>query len=100
MNLFENLNVPQIGENFETLYKKDGVLIERIVSSDKLEQKEYNQPYDEWLILLEGEARMQIKDKTVVLKKGDTQLIQKDTPHQVLATKKGTVWLCIHLKNR
>ena len=100
MNLFENITIPSSGEVFEVLYEKDGVSIERIVSSDTLEPKEYNQPYDEWLTLLEGEAKIQIRDKTVLLKKGDTQLIEKDTPHQVLATKKGTIWLCIHLKKR
>ena len=98
MNMFENIDIPEVGENFEALYKKDGVLIERIVSSDKPEIKEYNQPYDEWLVLLEGEATIEVKKKKILLKRGDTKLIGKDTIHRVLATKKGTIWLCIHLQ--
>lgn len=98
MNLFEDLNIPNSGESFVSLYEKDGILIERIVSSDKLEAKQYNQPYDEWIVLLEGEARLEVNNKEIFLHKGDTSLLEKNVPHKVLSTKKGTIWLCIHLK--
>lgn len=98
INIFENLNIPEHGESFIYLYEKDGVLIERIVSSDILEVKEYNQPYDEWIVLLEGEARLEVNNKEIFLHKGDTSLLEKNIPHKVLSTKKGTIWLCIHLK--
>lgn len=100
MNIFENLDIPNVGENFETLYEKDGVMIERIVSSDKPEVKEYNQPYDEWIVLLDGEASIEVDGDIYLLKKGDTKLIERNIIHKVLATKRGTIWLCIHLKNR
>ncbi|WP_024954232.1 cupin domain-containing protein [Sulfurospirillum arcachonense] len=100
MNIFENLNIPKVGENFEALYEKDGILIERIISSDTPDIKEYSQPYDEWLVLLKGEATLEINHEMILLEVGDTKLIKKDTPHKVISTKKGTIWLCIHLKNR
>lgn len=88
------------GENFEALYEKDGILIERIVSSDKLESIEYNQPYDEWIVLLDGEAILEIENEIFNLQKGDVRLIEKNMKHKVLKTKRGTIWLCIHLKDR
>jgi len=97
MNVYKNLNTPKVLENFETLYESEKVLIERIVSSDKPEGKLYNQPYDEWLVLLDGEATLDVDERRVDLKKGDTLLIEKNTPHKVLQTSFGTIWLCVHI---
>ena len=100
MNVYENLNEPKVLEKFETLYECEEVMIERIVSSDKPEGKLYNQPYDEWLVLLDGEATLHVDKETVDLKKGDTLLIEKNTPHKVLKTSFGTIWLCVHVKDK
>lgn len=97
MNIFD-VQTPQEGETFESLYEKNGVLIERIISSDTLEKKIYKQPYDEWLVLLEGEATLRVGRKKRKLQKGDTFLIEKNEEHEVLATAFGTLWLCVHLK--
>lgn len=97
MNLLD-VKVPEFGEVFEALYEKDGVLIERIVSSDKLEDKEYKQDYDEFVMLVEGEALIEVENKKISLKKADTLLIPKNATHKVVKTEKGTIWLCIHLK--
>jgi cupin 2 domain-containing protein len=99
VNIYENLNIPEVLENFESLYEKNGVLIERIVSSSKPEIKVYNQPYDEWLVVIDGEATLRVGQQIVNLKIGDTFLIEKNSVHQVLATQKGTIWLCVHMKN-
>lgn len=99
MNLYDNLNTPEVLENFETLYQSPNVLIERIVSSAKPEMKIYNQPYDEWLVLIEGRATLQIDEKKIELQRGDTFLIEKNIAHQVISTQQGTIWLCVHVKN-
>ncbi len=96
MNIFDT-EIPKSGENFEPLYKKDSVLIERIVSSDKVQSSIYKQPYDEWLVLLAGEALLEVEERKVTLKKGDTLLIEAFKEHKVLKTKKGTIWLCVHV---
>ena len=46
---------------------------------------------------MEGEASLQIDKKEVILKKGDFLLIEKDTPHRVVETTSGTLWLCVHV---
>lgn len=97
MNIYD-IFPPKQGEIFTSLYEKNGVLIERIVSSDVLEKKIYQQPYDEWLVLFEGEATLRVGKKNISLQKGDTFLIEKNISHEVLATKSGTLWLCVHMR--
>ena len=96
MNLFD-YTIPAISETFTTLLKYKNITINRIVSSDSLEAKTYTQEEDEWVVLLEGEAILQIEDKEKKLTKGDSLLIPAKTPHKVLQTQKGTLWLAIHI---
>jgi cupin 2 domain-containing protein len=98
VNFFDDIKLPKSGEIFETLYDKNGVLIEKIISSGKQSGKLYNQNYDEWVMVVEGEAVLEIKGEKRTLKRGDFLLIAKDTPHRVLETKDGTLWLCVHIK--
>ncbi len=96
-NFFENLKIPEKGETFETILKNKNVIIERIVSSDNIEPKEYIQEQDEWVILLKGKAILKIENKILELKEGDFVFIPSKKPHWVLKTEKGTVWLAVHI---
>jgi len=95
MNIFE-YTIPEIGENFITLFENKNIKIIRIVSSDNLEDIEYCQDEDEFVILLEGKATLEIEGKKVILIKGDTLYIPATKKHKVIATQKGTIWLAIH----
>ena len=55
MNLFE-YEIPQIGEDFTTLFENKNVKIVRIISSKDIEEKTYLQDEDEWVLLITGEA--------------------------------------------
>jgi len=96
MNLFDAI-APQKGETFTTLLKHKNIKINRIVSSSNVEPIEYNQEEDEWLVLLEGEATLLIDKQEEVLTKGETLFIPAKTPHTVLKTSSGTVWLTVHI---
>ena len=96
MNL-HNFTVPKDGEDFTTLLEHKNIKINRIVSSDKIEPIEYIQDEDEWVIVIEGEATLLLKDEEKILKKGDTFFIPAKTPHKVLKTSHGTVWLTVHI---
>ena len=96
MNLFD-YTVPATDEIFTTLLTHKNITINRIVSSDSLEAKTYLQEEDEWVVLLEGEAILQIKEEERKLTKGDSLLIPAQTPHKVLQTQKGTLWLAVHI---
>ncbi len=96
MNIYD-FKVPEIGEDFTTLFEKENIKIVRIVSSDNLETKEYCQKEDELVILLEGRAQLEIVNKKVILERGDTLFIAANTPHKILQTQKGTLWIAIHI---
>ncbi len=98
MNIFD-YTVPEVGEDFKSLYKSKNIDIVRIVSSKKLEDKLYIQDVDEFVILLEGRALLDIDGNEVVLKKGDTLFIPAKKPHRLLKTTKGTLWLAIYMKS-
>ena len=96
MNLFDYV-LPQKGETFTPLLEHKNIKINRIVSSSSIEPVEYIQEEDEWLVLLEGEATLFIGNKEKILSKGETLFIPAKTPHTVLKTSSGTVWLTVHI---
>ncbi len=98
MNIYD-FATPSMGEDFTTLLEKQNIKISRIVSSDRLEAKEYCQEEDEFVILLKGKATLEIEGKTITLNKGDTLFIPAKTKHKVLITQKGTLWLAIYFNH-
>jgi len=96
MNLYD-YSIPETGENFATLLEHKNVKIVRIVSSDKLEPIEYRQEEDEWVVVLEGEAELELNGEPLKLTRGETLFIPARTPHKVLKTTPGTLWLAIHI---
>ena len=96
MNIFDSIT-PQNAEIFTTLLEHKNIKINRIVSSSDIQPIEYMQEEDEWLVLLEGEATLRIKNEEKKLNKGDTLFIPAKVSHSVLKTSKGTVWLTVHI---
>ena len=96
MNFYDCIT-PKSGETFTTLLEHKNIKINRIVSSNSIEPVEYLQDEDEWLVVIEGEATLQVKNEKKILSKGDTLFIPAKTPHQVLDTKENTVWLTVHI---
>jgi len=98
VNLY-NYITPQENETFTTLLKHKNIIINRIVSSEQVQDKEYIQEEDEWFVLLEGEATLLIDREKKVLTKGDTLFIKAKTPHRVVQTSHETLWLTVHIFN-
>ena len=99
INLFSTLPDLSQGESFEELLRHRNIVIERIVSTDDIEPKLYNQPQDEWVALLQGEAQLELDGEEVTLHRGDTCFIPAHTPHRVVATSTDPrcIWLAIHI---
>ncbi|PPU93503.1 cupin domain-containing protein [Xanthomonas albilineans] len=89
------------GEVFTELLRRPGCRIERIVSHGQTTPQEtpYLQAHDEWVMVLNGHARVVVHDQEVALAPGDDLLIPAHTPHWVSFTDldQATVWLAIHL---
>ena len=96
MNLYTYLT-PKSGEDFTTLLEHKNIKINRIISTSNIKPVEYMQEEDEWLVLLEGEATLLLNNKETILTKGETLFIPAKTPHSVLKTEEGTLWLTVHI---
>ncbi|UPT77744.1 cupin domain-containing protein [Sulfurovum sp. XGS-02] len=96
MNIYDTIT-PESGETFTPLLTHKNIKINRIISSDQLDDTEYIQEEDEWLVLLEGEATLHLNQVEYLLTKGDTLFIPAKIPHRVLHTQNGTIWLTVHI---
>jgi len=99
-NLYEDALPPATGERFDTLLSHQGLVIERIVSTSKIEAREYVQEQDEWVVLLTGEAMLEVAGREVPLKAGDYLFLPARTPHSVQRVSDGALWLAVHLHGR
>ncbi len=100
-NLFAELPRSAAAERFDDLLARDGVRIERIVSFGQTTPQDapYDQPHDEWVLLLAGAARLWVDGEGEQdLRPGDYLLIPARRRHRVTwtATDAPTVWLTVH----
>lgn len=95
-NLFADARPPATGERFDTLLDHHDLRIERIVSSAAPEPTAYCQAQDEWVVLLRGSARLEVNAAPVELAAGDHLFLPAGTPHRVLQTSAGALWLAVH----
>lgn len=107
---FDNLTSPEVkaiinemslsDEVFETLVSGD-ILIERIISTGQTtpEGEWYDQEKDEWVILMQGEAKLLFEEGSEVkMVKGDYLLIKAHQKHRVIHTSVDPpcIWLAVH----
>jgi cupin 2 domain-containing protein len=88
-------------ELFEIILSSSNILVERIISVGQAtpQGEWYDQPHDEWVILLQGHATLSYHDSTSVdLKAGDYLLIPAHQRHRVdyTSTNPPCIWLAIH----
>jgi cupin 2 domain-containing protein len=88
-------SAPSDGERIDTLVAS-GVTIEHILSGRLDSPISYRQDRDEWVVVLEGSAELEIAGDVVALAAGDWILLPATTPHRVLRTNPGTRWLAVH----
>lgn len=98
-NIFDNINVDKINEEFIKILRDKNIRIERIVSNGQISDADfwYEQDENEFVLLLEGEAILQFENKDVTLKKGDFIDIKTRERHRVKYTSlsEPTIWLAI-----
>ena len=87
----------------ETLIQSDGVRVERIVSHGHASPEWfwYDQDEHEWVMVLQGSARLQLEDRTLELGPGDYINLPAHTKHRVEWTTpdQPTIWLAIFYKS-
>jgi cupin 2 domain-containing protein len=102
-NLFADLpRSTEDNEQFSDLLKRPGLSIERIVSTGQCSPPDfwYDQPEGEWVVLLQGAARLRFEDtlEPYQLAPGDFIDIAPHRRHRVDWTSpdQPTVWLAVH----
>jgi cupin 2 domain-containing protein len=103
VNLLADLPTRGGVETFTELLRRPGVRIERIVSTGQVTppDRPYDQPHDEWVLLLTGAARLWLEGASErILAPGDHLLIPAHVRHRVTwtAIDRPTVWLAVHLE--
>lgn len=96
-NLFADSAAPDAGERIDVLLQHRNLLIERIVSAAHLTPAQYLQSQDEWVVLLRGDAELDVAGEPVELKAGDCVFIPAATVHKVKRASQGALWLAVHL---
>ena len=96
-NVFEDSSPPRAGERSDVLLTRKNLVVERIVSSANITPKRYIQSQDEWVVLVRGEAELEVAGEVVVLKCGDHLFLPSGTVHIVKSASDGALWLAVHL---
>ncbi len=97
-NIFDTLQHPNTGDElFTTLLEHKNIKIELIHSHSVENGKWYRQTQDEWVLLLKGEATLELEGVMCHLGSGDSLFIEKNRKHRVLQTDAQTLWLTVHI---
>ncbi len=105
-NIFTPAPDSSSSEQFESLLERPGIRIERILSSGQAtpEGEWYDQPDDEWVLLLSGSAGLLVEGESelIQLLPGDHLLLPAHCRHRVEWTDPviTTVWLACHVNKQ
>ena len=86
-------------EIFNNLLSHKNVKINKIISPPNFVSEQFIQEEDEWVILLQGSAILEINQKITKLVKDSYIFIPAKTPHKILSTEPNikTIWLAVHI---
>ncbi len=103
-NLFlaegEPCPAPDQPERFDAVLSGSGAFrVERIVSGGQTtpEGEWYDQDQDEWVVVIEGAARLQYDNgEEIALGRGDSLFLPRHKRHRVTFTSVPCLWLAVH----
>jgi cupin 2 domain-containing protein len=95
--LEETSSAPAEGERVTELVKEPAFTVEQILSGTLAGPVSYDQAHDEWVLVLEGRARLLVEETELELRAGEWLLLPAGCPHTLLETEPGTNWLALHL---
>mgnify|MGYP003624341327 FL=1 len=101
-NLFADLGAPEGGEKFLPLLQTDTTCVERIASHGSASPPGfwYDQPDDEWVMIVTGSAELAFDDDSrMSMRPGDWVTIPAHCRHRVESTAPDTVWLAVHVRH-
>jgi uncharacterized cupin superfamily protein len=87
-----------VGERAEEITRLGGVSVEQILSGAVSAPVDFDQDHDEWVVVLAGDALLEVASERVSLATGDWVLLPARTPHRLVETSPGTSWLALHAR--
>ncbi|QOP41124.1 cupin domain-containing protein [Sulfurimonas marina] len=95
---FFDYSLPELdSEDFTTLLEHKNVKISRIISNTLKTEQKFLSEKDEWVIVLQGCAKLEMNGTVHKLTKGSSLFIPANTEHKLLKTKKVVVWLAVYI---
>jgi cupin 2 domain-containing protein len=86
---------PTTGEHVVRLADLGRVAVDQILSGRLDGPVDYRQDTDEWVVVLEGGATLDVGDQRLQLGAGDWVLLPAGTAHRLVETHPGTSWLTV-----
>ena len=93
--LARGAGAPSDGEQTVALARGTGFTVEQILSGRLAAPQLYEQEHDEWVVVLEGGAVLEVDGAAHDLVAGDWWLLPAGTPHRLVHTEPGTSWLAV-----
>jgi cupin 2 domain-containing protein len=87
---------PPHGETSEQPARLGHVVIEHILSGTLASPVDYDQSHDEWVLVLEGAAVLEVGEERLDLTRGDWVLLPAHVRHRLVESRPGTSWLAVH----
>ena len=94
--LLPSAEAPSFGEKNEEIARLGGAVVQQILSGALPSPLDYDQDHDEWVVVLNGGAVLEVGDERLDLVAGDWVLLRAHTTHRLIDTLPGTSWLAVH----
>jgi cupin 2 domain-containing protein len=94
-HLAEPQVAPPRGERADEVFGLHGVIVEQILSGELAAPVDYDQDHDEWVVLLDGGAELDVEGEVCRLGPGDWVFLPRHTPHRLTRTESGSRWLAV-----
>ncbi|HVC71112.1 MAG TPA: cupin domain-containing protein [Acidimicrobiales bacterium] len=86
---------PTTGEQTHRLAEIGEVVVDQILSGRLDGPVDYRQDTDEWVVVLDGGATLDVDGQRMHLRPGDWVLLPAGTPHCLVETEAATSWLTV-----
>lgn len=92
-NIFNQKSPLVDSERFTTVIETNSFRVESICSWMNTPGEYFDQNEDEWVVLITGEAILEIEEIEYPLIAGDSIFLPKHTRHRVISTSQNAVWI-------